>query len=391
MSSRRNANRKRSPGGPPRDTPRLPGDLVRVRRWLQVNAHEPVRLRDLAAVAGVKQRTLEAHCRDYLGTTPIGWVRNVRLARARQALLDTTGKRTVTQVAYDSGFTQPGRFAALYTRHFGEKPSRTLQRARLAPAEEFDDRALLLTWSALPAAFAVAPDQCNTALEKLDQAQQLAPNYGLPRALAAWCLSQRAAQHFGSTPREDLERASGLSAQALAVAPTDAMVLTLASGTLTLAHRLDEADLLLERALALDPWSPIAWLRRGWVSAYQGNAERAIRELSSAPQLMPFDPLRHLAYIGIGCAHFSAERYEKAARWVRAGLDANPGSFWAARVLAAAALRAGERAEGRRVVRQLLRKDPRLTVTIAHRAWPFPSDFMSCLAESLAEAGLPRG
>ena len=68
---------------------------------------------------------------------------------------------------------------------------------------------------ALPAAFAVAPDQCNTALEKLDQAQQLAPNYGLPRALAAWCLSQRAAQHFGSTPREDLERASGLSARAL--------------------------------------------------------------------------------------------------------------------------------------------------------------------------------
>ncbi|GIL05693.1 MAG: hypothetical protein BroJett031_22130 [Betaproteobacteria bacterium] len=70
----------------------------------------------------------------------------------------------------------------------------------------------------------------------------------------------------------------------------------------------------LSKALAHDPWSPIAWLRRGWASAYHGEPEFAIRELRTMLQLMPFDPLRHLAFIGIGCAHFAAGRYERAAR-----------------------------------------------------------------------------
>ena len=65
-----------------------------------------------------------------------------------------------------------------------------------------------------------------------------------------------------------------LAREACALAPRDSMTLTLASGALTLAHRLEDADRLLERALALDPWSPIAWLRRGWASAYRGDSRR---------------------------------------------------------------------------------------------------------------------
>jgi tetratricopeptide (TPR) repeat protein len=168
------------------------------------------------------------------------------------------------------------------------------------------------------------------------------------------------------------------------------MVLTLAAGALTLARRLEEADLLIEQALALDPWLGIAWIRRGWASAYRGDADAALRELTTALHIMPIDPFRHLSYIGIGCAHFAAERYDRAARWVRAGLDAEPGSFWAARVLAAAAVRAGAKSEARRVVKQTLRRDPGLTVDIAHKAWPFPPHFMERLADALEEAGLPR-
>lgn len=368
----------------------LPGDLVRIREWLRSHANQPVRLEQLAAIAGVKPRTLEAHCRQYLRTTPLGWVRQVRLQHARRALLDSANGAGVTRIALDSGFGQPSRFAALYARHFGELPSRTRQRVRANAPEEVDDEALLLTWRAVPAAFAVAPDQCNAALEMLAQAQERAPGYGPAKALAAWCWSQRAAQHFGTTPHEDLARALRLADQASALAPKDALTLTLASGALALARRLDEADRCVDHALALDPWSPLAWLRRGWTSAYRGDAENAIRELKTTLQLMPFDPVRHLAFIGIGCAFFSAEHYERAARWVRAGIEAHPGSFWAARVLAAAAVRAGARAEARRVVRQILRKDPNLTVAVARTAWPFPLGFMARLADALETAGLPR-
>jgi tetratricopeptide (TPR) repeat protein len=164
----------------------------------------------------------------------------------------------------------------------------------------------------------------------------------------------------------------------------------LASGALTLAHRLEDADRLLERALALDPWSPIAWVRRGWASAYRGDSQGAMGELRMALHLMPFEPVRHLAFIGIGCAHFAAGRYEQAARWAEAGVAACPGSFWATRITAAAAVHAGARTEGRRLVRSLLRKDSSLTVAVASKAWPFPPPFMARLADGLAVAGLPR-
>ena len=106
---------------------------------------------------------------------------------------------------------------------------------------------------------------------------------------------------------------------------------------------------------------------------------------------MPFEPIRHLAFIGIGCAHFVAGRWDRAARWARQGVEASPDSYWGARVVAAAAVFAGDRAEGRRVVGQLLRSDPSLTVAVAQRAWPFPRPVMDRVAEGLAAAGLPQG
>jgi hypothetical protein len=50
----------------------------------------------------------------------------------------------------------------------------------------------------------------------------------------------------------------------------------------------------------------------------------------------------------------------------------------------------GAHAEARRMGRQLMRKDPELTVAEARRAWPFPPAFMSQLGDGLQIAGLPR-
>jgi len=157
-----------------------------------------------------------------------------------------------------------------------------------------------------------------------------------------------------------------------------------------LLHRLEEADRRLERALAMDPWLAYAWVRRGWMSAYLGDGEGAIRELRTALHLMPFEPLRHLSFIGMGCAHFVAERYDRAALWVQGGVEACPGSFWAERIGIAAAALAGARVQARRMGRQLMRKDPDLTVSEARRAWPFTPSFMSRLGDGLEIAGLPR-
>jgi AraC-like DNA-binding protein len=371
----------------------LPGDVVRAMAWSRAHLHETIRLPALAQAAGVPARTLETHFKRFLGVTPLGWVREARLSQARRALLGSDGRRTVSQVAMDCGFGQLGRFAAAYGRRFDELPSETLRRIRRSMPdglEEHDDEAARLAWRALPAAFAVAPGPCSQALEDVEQAQALAPGFGLPKAIAAWCWGQRAAHHFGSAPQEDSARALRLAAEASRLAPQDSLVLTLAAGALTLAHRLDEADRLLARALALEPGSPWAWVRRAWASAYAGDAPMALRHFTTTLHLMPFAPIRHLAFIGIGCSHFVAGRYGRAARWALGGVEASPDSFWGERVVAASAFHAGARDEARRVVRGMLRRDPGLTVGVVRRAWPFPPEVMDRLAEGLAGAGLPR-
>jgi hypothetical protein len=105
---------------------------------------------------------------------------------------------------------------------------------------------------------------------------------------------------------------------------------------------------------------------------------------------MPFEPVRHLVSIGIGCAHFNAGRYERAIKWIRDGTAAGPESFWAERVLVAAAVHAGAKDEARRCAVKLLRKDKDLTVSTARDAWPFTSAFMERLGEGLITAGVPR-
>lgn len=371
----------------------LPASLVHVLGWLNGRLDEPIELEMLAAVASVRPRTLEAHFRLYLGTTPSGWVRRTRLARARQQLLAGNAETTVTGVAMAQGFSQLGRFAAQYRRHFGELPSQTLAAARRQPpeeGEELDDEALRLSWRALAGAFMVGPGSCSAALADVERAQELAPRYALPKAIAAWCRGQQAAHNFSGKPQRDRAQSLRLAEEAASLAPADALTLSLCSGALTLARRLTDADRLVERSLAIDPSSPWGWARRGWLSAYLGDDDAALRELQMMLRLMPFEPLRHLAFIGIGCAHFNAGRYERAARWIEDGVAAGPESFWAERVLIAAAIHAGARSEARRHARTLLRKDATLTVAVARDAWPFRPGFMQRVAEGLEMAGVPR-
>src|SRR5450432_1240401 len=162
----------------------LPADLVRALGWLRSHLSEPIQLELLAQVGGVRPRTLETHFKTFLGTTPLGCMRRMRLARARQELLHAGSKATVTDIALASGFSQLGRFAGQYHKAFGELPSTTIRRTQNSSTYGSDpniDEALRLTLSALPFAFAVAPKQCNVALEELERPQELAPTYGLPK------------------------------------------------------------------------------------------------------------------------------------------------------------------------------------------------------------------
>ncbi|MCR0981995.1 AraC family transcriptional regulator [Roseomonas populi] len=110
---------------PARDAVR-PAALRRALAYLEARAADPLTLADIAAAAGVPERTLHEAFRRHLGTTPLRHLRDLRLDRARSRLL--AGAEGVTEAAMAAGFTHLGRFAGDYAARFGERPSETRRR-----------------------------------------------------------------------------------------------------------------------------------------------------------------------------------------------------------------------------------------------------------------------
>lgn len=103
--------------------------LRRVVEYVHANPQVPFTSTDLARVASLSVRALQQAFQRQMGTTPNGYVRRVRLARAREALVagDPT-VNSVEQVARTWGFGHAGRFAAVYFAEYGEYPRDTLHR-----------------------------------------------------------------------------------------------------------------------------------------------------------------------------------------------------------------------------------------------------------------------
>jgi AraC-like DNA-binding protein len=84
---------------------------------------------DVAAAAHITVRGLQYAFRKHLDTTPMAYVRRVRLDRAHRELLagDPAKGDTVTAIATRWGFLHQGRFVATYRRVYGRTPGQTLR------------------------------------------------------------------------------------------------------------------------------------------------------------------------------------------------------------------------------------------------------------------------
>jgi transcriptional regulator GlxA family with amidase domain len=100
----------------------------RAAAFIDAHASQPITLADIAAAAGVTGRALQYAFRRHYDTTPTGYLRRIRLERARQELLAADPAReSVTAVAYRWGFVSPGQFSAAYRQAYGVTPDQTLR------------------------------------------------------------------------------------------------------------------------------------------------------------------------------------------------------------------------------------------------------------------------
>ncbi|MDY0248613.1 MAG: AraC family transcriptional regulator [Pseudomonas sp.] len=112
------------------DTPSLaPFFIKRVELYIEENAHEPISINDMAEYAGVSSRSLFTSFRRYRNTSPMRYLKEVRLRYVHEELQRAVlGSETVTAVAFRWGFSHLGHFTTDYKRRFGESPSETLAR-----------------------------------------------------------------------------------------------------------------------------------------------------------------------------------------------------------------------------------------------------------------------
>jgi AraC-like DNA-binding protein len=89
-----------------------------------------VRTADLVAASGVAERTLRKHFRDFVGVSPLSYLRHLRLAAVRDELTGGADAVSITDVATRHGFTHLGSFSLDHRRLFGELPSGTVRKRR---------------------------------------------------------------------------------------------------------------------------------------------------------------------------------------------------------------------------------------------------------------------
>lgn len=118
-------------GGPTRRDNRdaAADSLRRAVAYIDDHPRDDLSVADVAAAARVSVRAVQLAFRRHLGTTPMGYLRAVRLRHVHDELLRADpAATTVSAVALRWGFAHHGRFTTLYRRTYGVLPHETLRR-----------------------------------------------------------------------------------------------------------------------------------------------------------------------------------------------------------------------------------------------------------------------
>ena len=105
----------------------MPRTVRRAQDFMRAHAGTPGTLVDLCSHLGVSARSLQNGFQNFRGTTPMAFLRALRLRHARERLrLADPASSTVTEIALTCGFGHMGEFGTLYKRTFGVTPRQTL-------------------------------------------------------------------------------------------------------------------------------------------------------------------------------------------------------------------------------------------------------------------------
>ncbi|QQR38418.1 winged helix-turn-helix domain-containing protein [Devosia rhizoryzae] len=262
-----------------------------------------------------------------------------------------------------------------------------IERSHSKRPEHFDSWELYIR--ALPFVYSAHLSSYDQALELLDRAITLSPNYAPALALAAWAHEKRKTYSFDtSLYKDDVQQSLRLSEMAVAADTDDAMALSLL-GWLQILFLRDYSGLALcSHAVVLNPNSRIVLEFAGVAHMFAGDLDEAINCYTAVVQLSPGAPDNYIAYTNLSGALCLNGRCEEAFTWAQRAVDANSGFVFAHTWMAAICVKLDKFEKAREHGRIALALSPNLNARISVAAMRFP-ERQKLILDGLRQAGLP--
>ncbi|MEO1159679.1 MAG: tetratricopeptide repeat protein [Pseudomonadota bacterium] len=216
---------------------------------------------------------------------------------------------------------------------------------------------------ALPHFWAHRDEENARAIELLDEALRIDPNYGVALAYKAWCHAQHACYLWSENPHRDRKIATAAADQAAIRVSDHAGALTAIGAAyrmVTTDRKLAEA--FIYKSLEIDPNNAWSWMRLGWLRVSDGRTEDAIDCFRNATRLSPRDPFLFNIYFGMSAALAKDGDLLAAIELLEDGMRSNPGVTWAYRTLAAYYAKIGQKERALGALNKLLASNPGLTI-----------------------------
>ena len=242
---------------------------------------------------------------------------------------------------------------------------------------------------AMPHVWALGKEESAKALDLLDNALAIDPDYPLALSLAGWCHAQRSVYNWAEDIADSQAEALKLAEKAAQLSGDDPLILAVLGAVHTFVRHHGTARVLLERALVLDPNAAWAWSRLGWLENYADRPASALEHFEHSLRLSPLDPMNFNNYVGMGSAHEVAQEYDEAAKFYKRAFEEQPHADWIYRHLASSLSGAGRMDEAKEAFDRMMEIYPALTISKVMQAMVFSPAFRERMSANLKKLGLP--
>jgi len=232
------------------------------------------------------------------------------------------------------------------------------------------------------------------ALGLLDRALALDNVYAPAAAMAAMSWAARKYHAWAPVSEQEMAQAVGLAKTAIELGKQDPDALSRAAWALSFfTGDLATGSRAVERALALNPNSAVAWSTRGWMLVWVEDPEQGLQCFDRAMRLSPLDPWLFSQQYGIARCHFVMGRFDEALRWADKSLLEQPRAVNVTAFKLGVCGHLGLEEETRNCLLRLHELSPGFSVTtFIRQVIPrgVSSRIVSLWADGLRKAGVPE-